>query len=176
MNLPIGEYLIRDLVLADVPSVARHADNPKIARNLRDLFPCPYGEQDALEFILKSRSTDPRTAFAIASPEEAIGIIGFVPGSDVYRFSAEIGYWLGEPYWGRGIMTAAVRAFADHLFANFAFNRLFAGTFSSNPASGRVLAKAGFTREAILRAHVTKAGEILDEHVYAKLRPDLEQE
>jgi len=116
---------------------------------------------------------DPRTAFAIATTEEAFGVIGYIPGQDVYRFSAEIGYWIGQEYWGRGIMTDAVAIFSEYLFETFKFNRLYAGIFSSNPASGRVLEKAGFTCEGILRAHVTKNGELLDEHLYARLRPGL---
>lgn len=171
MLISIGKYRIRDLSFDDVSTIARHADNPKIAGMLRDLFPSPYTEDDALEFILKTNSGTPRTAFAIASAEEAFGVIGFASGKDVYRFSAEVGYWIGEEYWGQGIMTAAVMAFSDFLFETFEFNRLFAGTFSSNAASGRVLEKAGYIREGILRAHVTKNGELLDEHLYARLGP-----
>ena len=157
----------------DAASIARCADNPRVAGVLRDLFPSPYALSDAEEFIGKINAGDPRTAFAIATADEAFGVIGFIPGQDVYRFSAEIGYWIGEEYWGRGIMTGAIEIFTAHLFENFRFHRLFAGVFSSNPASARVLEKAGFTREAILRAHVTKNGQILDEHLYSKLRPGL---
>jgi len=173
MFLKVGDYLIRDLAEGDVVSIARHADDPRVAGVLRDLFPTPYSEDDAKDFIGRILKEDPRTAFAIASTKEAFGVIGYIPGQDVYRFSAEIGYWIGEKYWGRGIMTDAVTIFSEYLFETFKFNRLYAGIFTSNPASGRVLEKAGFTCEGILRAHVTKNDELLDEHLYARLRPGL---
>jgi RimJ/RimL family protein N-acetyltransferase len=173
LELRCGDYLIRDLAREDAPSLARHADNPAIAATLRDLFPSPYGEDDARAFIHRVNSENPPAAFAIASESEAFGVIGYIGGQDVYRFSAEVGYWLGEEYWGRGIMTEAVKVFSDYLFETFDFNRLFAGIFSSNPAAARVLEKAGYTREGTLRAHVTKNGELLDEHLYSRLRPGL---
>ena len=173
MLLTAGDFLIRDLAEGDVASIARYADNPRIAGVLRDLFPAPYSEDDAKDFIGRISSEEPRTAFAIASAEEAFGVIGYIPGQDVYRRSAEIGYWIGEEYWGRGIMTGVVKVFSEYLFATYEFNRLFAGIFSSNPASSRVLEMAGFTREGILRAHVLKNGKTLDEHLYARVRPGL---
>ena len=173
MELQCGDFLIRDLTRADSAAITRHADNPAIAATLRDLFPSPYNENDARAFIHRVNGENPPAAYAIASPEEAIGVIGYIGGQDVYRYSAEVGYWLGEEYWGRGIMTEAVRIFSDHLFATYEFKRLFAGIFSSNPASARVLEKAGYTCEGTLRAHVTKNGELLDEHLYARLRPGL---
>jgi len=173
MLLEFSEYRIRDLAPADAAAMARHADNPLIADVLRDLFPSPYVLSDAKEFITRTLSADPVTAFAIGTDKKVFGVIGFIPGQDVYRHSAEIGYWIGVEYWGRGIMTGAIEIFTAHLFENFDFNRLFAGVFSSNPASARVLEKAGFTRDGILRAHVTKNGKVLDEHLYSKLRPGL---
>lgn len=173
MNLPMGEYLIRDLGPDDVSSITRHADNPAIAATLRDLFPYPYSEDDARAFIHRVNNEDPPMAFAIASASEAFGVIAYVAGKDVYRFSAEVGYWIGEDYWGRGIMTEALDTFSAYLFETFEINRLYAGIFSSNPASARVLEKAGYTREGILRAHVTKNGELLDEYLYSRLRPGL---
>ena len=167
------EYQIRDLAPADAVSIARHADNPRVAGVMRDLFPSPYALSDAEEFIGKINGEDPHTAFAIATADGAFGVIGYTPGRDVYRFSAEIGYWIGEDYWGRGIMTGVVEVFTAHLFENFDYNRLFAGVFSSNPASARVLEKAGFVCDGILKAHVTKNARILDEHIYSKLRPGL---
>ncbi len=170
MLLKFSEYRIRDLVPTDASAIARYADNPHIANVMRDLFPSPYALSDAEEFIARINSADPETAFAIANNKEAFGVIGFISGQDVYRHSAEIGYWIGEEYWGRGIMTGAIKAFTAHLFENFDFNRLSAGVFSSNPASARVLEKVGYTRDAVLRAHVTKNGKVLDEHLYSRLR------
>ena len=173
MQLTAGEFQIRDLVDEDVASISRYANNPRVAGVLRDLFPHPYFEKDAREFISRTNSETPRKAFAIANIEEAFGVVGYIPGRDVYRFSAEIGYWIGEPFWGQGIMTSVVEVFSEYLFSTFPFNRLFACIFSSNPASGRVLERAGFTREAVIKAHVVKNGELLDEHMYSRLRPGL---
>ena len=173
MLLTAGEFQIRDLEDQDVASITRYANNPRVAGVLRDLFPHPYFEKDARIFISLTNAETPRKAFAIANDEEAIGVVGYIPGQDVYRFSAEIGYWIGEPFWGRGIMTNVVKVFSDFLFETFDYNRLFACIFSSNPASGRVLEKAGYFREAIIKAHVIKNGQLLDEHVYSKLRPGL---
>ncbi len=173
MVLEFGEFMIRDLDIDDAPSIALHADNPGIARALRDLFPSPYSLLDAVAFIAKFSTAEPSTVFAIATAEEAFGIIGFFPGQDVNRFSAEVGYWIGEDYWGRGIMTKALDAFTDYVFQNSEMNRLYAGVFSSNPASGRVLEKAGYQYEGTHRASVFKNGELLDELLYARLRPGL---
>jgi ribosomal-protein-alanine N-acetyltransferase len=173
MLLEFSDYRIRDLTPADASSIARHADNPRIADVMRDLFPSPYALSDAEEFIAKALSADPLTAFAIATDKEAFGVIGYIAGKDVYRHSAEFGYWIGEEYWGRGIMTGVIDVFTAHLFENFDYKRLSAGVFSSNPASARVLEKAGFTLVATLRAHVTKNGEVLDEILYSRLRPGL---
>jgi len=173
MLLTVGEFQIRELAELDVVSITRYADNPRIAGVLRDLFPHPYFEKDARDFIARTKAETPPKAFAIAQTAEAFGVIGYIPGQDVYRFSAELGYWIGEPFWGRGIMTGVLQVFSEYLFDTFEFNRLFACIFSSNPASGRVLEKAGFTREAIIKAHVVKNGELLDEHVYSRLRPGL---
>jgi ribosomal-protein-alanine N-acetyltransferase len=173
MQLTAGEFQIRDLVDEDVVSITRYANNPRVAGVLRDLFPHPYFEKDAREFISRTNAQTPRKAFAIATTEEAFGVIGYIPGLDVYRFSAEIGYWIGEPFWGQGIMTSVVETFCDFLFDSYQYNRLCACIFSSNPASGRVLEKAGFTREGIIKAHVVKNGELLDEHMYSRLRPGL---
>jgi RimJ/RimL family protein N-acetyltransferase len=173
MVLEFGEYLIRELEAGDAPAIARHADDPAVACTLRDLFPSPYALGDAEAFIAKFNGTLPRTVFAIATRSEACGAIGFFPGRDVYRYSAEIGYWIGREYWGRGIMTRAVEAFTSYVFDNFDIHRLYAGIFSSNPASARVLEKAGYVKEGTHRCHVFKNYEFLDEHVFARLRPGL---
>lgn len=112
----------------------------------------------------------PESDFAIASPTEMIGGVGLTFGSDVYRRSAEIGYWLGEPFWGRGITTAAVIAVTDYAFAEHDVVRVEAAVFESNPASARVLEKAGYVLEGRLRKSVTKDGHTLDELMYARIR------
>ena len=155
----------------DAESLVLHANNLNVARNLRDRFPHPYTAADA-KFFLKhaTRSVDPSN-LAIDVAGTAVGAVGYVPGSDVERYSAEIGYWLGEEFWGRGIVTEAVMLVTEHAFNELNYLRLFALPFADNPASGRVLEKAGYTREAHLRASSVKFGEPKDQWLYARINP-----
>jgi len=170
MKLEFGDYQIRDWKDKDAPSLAHYANNRKIWMNLRDAFPYPYTLSDAKEFIVKVNALDPRTVFAIASRTEAIGSIGLGLGKDVHRFTAEMGYWLAEPFWNLGIMSAAIKIFSDFAMEKFNLNRIFAEPYASNPASARVLEKAGFIHEGIMKAHAYKDGKILDMYLYAKTR------
>ncbi|CCQ89626.1 GCN5-related N-acetyltransferase [Nitrospina gracilis 3/211] len=169
--LQFDDYQVRRFRGGDAESIARHANNYRIWKQLRDWFPHPYTREDAEEFIDQISREYPSHTFAIATESEAIGTIGYHPGSDVHRYSAELGFWLAEPYHGKGIMTEAVRRFSDHLLGGDYFLRLWAGVFSNNPASMRVLEKAGFVLEGVLKASVVKDGELLDQHLYAKMRP-----
>ena len=171
MRLALGELEIRDLQPGDASALVKYANNRRVSLQLRDVFPFPYGAADAAAFLERSFARLPRENFAIATPEELIGGIGLHRGSDVYRRSAEIGYWLAEPFWGRGIATRAVRALTDWAFASFDLARISAGVFETNPASARVLEKAGFEIEGRMRRHVTKDGRTFDQLVYARLRP-----
>jgi RimJ/RimL family protein N-acetyltransferase len=130
-------------------------------------FPTPYRLEDAKAFISRATEPAPATAFAVATRDEAIGGIGLVPGTDVQRPTAEIGYWLAEPFWGKGIMTLAVRSLTDYAMEDLGMLRVFALPYTTNPASARVLEKAGFVREGILRANALKGGRVLDPFVYA---------
>lgn len=169
--LQFESYHVRRFRHADAAAIARYANNFSIWKQLRDWFPHPYTREDAEEFLDQvTREYPPRT-FAIATEHEAIGTLGYHPGHDVHRYSAELGFWLAEPYHGKGIMTEAVRRFSDHLLASGDILRLWAGVFSNNPASMRVLEKAGFVREGVLQASVVKDDEVLDQHLYAKVRP-----
>jgi len=152
---------------SDAPSLAKHANNPAIARQLRDRFPHPYTIADARQFIQSVSAARPTTLFAIVVDGEAVGGIGFFPGADVERFSAEIGYWLAEPYWGRGITVEALRLVSSYAFDVCNMLRIFALPFADNAQSMRVLEKAGYTREATLRASSVKHGEIRDQALYA---------
>jgi len=165
----VGAYIIRSWRDTDVESLQRYANNRNIWLNLRDVFPHPYTIEDAIRWIEHASQEDPERSFAIASEEEPIGGIGLIFGDDVHRYNAELGYWLAEPFWGRGIMTGAVCAFTEYAFRRFALNRIYAEPFARNLASVRVLEKAGFSREGILRSSVVKDGVILDQIVYAKL-------
>lgn len=157
---------------ADAESLARYANNYNVWVNVRDRFPHPYSVNDAKSWIRSATDRHPPESFAIASSKEAIGGIGLHVQSDVYRKSAEIGYWLGEPFWGKGIATAAVKAIVDYGFSTFDIIRIFAGVFESNMASARVLEHAGFTLEGRMRKSVFKAGNYLDQLSYSLLKDD----
>ena len=171
MELRLTRCIIRSWRPGDEASLIHHANNRNVWRNLRDEFPHPYTEADAEEWIRKATVAIPETAFAIAVDGAAVGGIGLRLGHDIYRRSAEIGYWLGEAYWGRGIATEAVHAMTDYGFVRFDLARIWAGVFEWNPASTRVLEKAGYELEARLRQSVTKDGQTVDELLYAIVRP-----
>ena len=168
MELKLERCTIRDYRLSDADSLAKHANSRKIWLGLRDAFPHPYTIKDAKNFLQGSISGLPRLHFCIDINEEAVGGIGLRPGEDVHRHTAEFGYWLAEKFWGQGIMSEVVPAFVDYCFKEFSLNRIFAMPHSNNPASARVLEKAGFTFEGRLRKNVIKDGQILDSLVYAK--------
>jgi RimJ/RimL family protein N-acetyltransferase len=150
-----------------VQSLVDQANNRLIWLNLRDRFPHPYTTWHARSFIRRARSSVPETAFAIAVDGAAIGGIGFVLQQDVERVSAEIGYWLGEAYWGRGITTEALAAVTRHAIEQHGLTRIFALPFARNVASCRVLEKAGFALEGRLRKSAIKDGAVLDQLQYA---------
>ncbi len=173
MRIDFGEYRIRDWVEGDAYSLVRYANNRRVAKWLRDRFPYPYTEADAQAFLAAVATLNLRTTFAIATDEEAIGGIGLEFGADIHRFTAELGYWLGEPFWGRGIMTDAVRRLTAWAFENFEVHRIYASVFAGNQASARVLEKAGFQREGHLRASVFKEGRVMDQFLYARINDGL---
>jgi len=154
---------------ADADSVVRHANNLNVAKQLRDRFPHPYTRDNAREFLKAVSGAEPQTNFAIDVSGEAAGGLGFVPGSDVERFSAEVGYWLGETFWRRGIASEALELFTRYAFEDLRLLRLYALPLADNVASIRVLEKAGFTREGILRASCVKYGEPRDQALFAKI-------
>ncbi len=165
-------FTIREFVPQDAPSLAKYANNRKIWANVRDQFPHPYSLENAQEFIRMINERQPANAFAILVGGEAVGGIGVHPQEDVYRYSAELGYWLGEPFWGKGLMTDIVKGVVAEAFKRFNIWRIYAGVFSSNPASMRVLEKAGFQKEGVRRAASFKDGKVLDEVMYGLLKED----
>ena len=155
----------------DAESLVRHADDRGVWLNLRDRFPHPYTPRDAKEWIERcGREDDPAQNLAIEVGGEIAGGIGLERGPDVYRLSAEVGYWLGREFWGRGIATAALIRFTQYAFERFDFVRLHAAVFEHNAASARVLEKAGYAFEARRREALVKDGRIADELVYVRLR------
>jgi [ribosomal protein S5]-alanine N-acetyltransferase len=170
VEIPLSRSTLRAWRRGDEPSLLRHADNRNVWRNLRDRFPHPYTPADADAWIATASTESPVANFAIVVNDEAVGGIGLTLGTDVFGRSAEIGYWLGEPFWGRGIATEAVRAVTEYAFAYFEICRLEAGVFEWNPASMRVLEKAGYTREGRARLAVTKDGRTGDRLLYGLVR------
>ena len=164
----IGQHAtLRPWRSSDVASLVKYANNPNVARQLRDRFPHPYTPADARQFIQSIAQARPTTTFAIVVAGEAVGGVGFSPGADVERYSAEVGYWLGEPFWGRGLTAEAVQLLSAYAFNTCSMLRLFALPFADNAQSIRVLEKAGYTREAILRASSVKHGAVRDQALYA---------
>lgn len=172
MEIDLGHFLIREWRRGDEEALIRHANNPNVARNMRDRFPHPYTSADAQWWIAHASAQSPSTDFAIVVDGEAAGGIGFILQEDVARRSVEIGYWLGEAYWGRGIATDAVRALSEHIFANLDICRIYSTVFELNPASIRVLEKAGYEYEGRQRKAVTKNGETLDALMYALIKDE----
>ena len=168
--IKLGEWKIRNWRPGDEKSLVKYANNRNVSINLRDSFPYPYTLKHAEEWVRFALSQVPETNFAIASSSEVIGGIGLRLGEDVYRHTAEIGYWLGEPFWGKGIATGAVLAMTEHAFACFDLQRIEAHVYEWNPASARVLEKAGYIWEGRLRKCITKEGRTMDVFLYARVR------
>jgi RimJ/RimL family protein N-acetyltransferase len=171
MRLEGSRCAVRPWRASDADAIVRHADNVEVAKQLRDRFPHPYTRQNAADFLQFAASVHPPTNLAIEVAGEAVGGVGFVPGTDIERYSVEIGYWLGQSMWGRGIATEAVTLVSDYVFDALGMLRLFAVPFADNAASCRVLEKAGFTREAVMRASSVKFGESRDQALYARINP-----
>ena len=170
MNLRLKTCTVRNWEWRDRDAIVRYGNNRKVSINLRDRFPFPYTARDARNWLDLVVDAKPVTNFAIDVAGEAVGGIGFTTQHDVDRRSAEIGYWLGEPFWGRGIATEALIAVTEYAFANFDLCRLYAHVFDWNAASARVLEKAGYEFEGRLRKSVTKDGQTIDQLMYAKIR------
>jgi [ribosomal protein S5]-alanine N-acetyltransferase len=171
VELKLSRCLLRPWRTGDEASLVRYANNRNVSRNLRDRFPYPYTAADADEWIRLAEAQTRTTSFAIVVEGEAVGGIGIELGADVYRRSAEIGYWLGEPFWGRGIASEALCAMTEYAFERFDICRLEAGVFAWNPASARVLEKAGYTLEGRSRLAVVKDGQLVDRLLYGLVRP-----
>jgi ribosomal-protein-alanine N-acetyltransferase len=164
--------MLRSWRADEAAAIVRLADNWNVARYLRDRFPHPYTFADAERFLAKALSGEDREVrFAIETAEgELAGGIGLIPGTDIERLNAEIGYWLGEPYWGRGFAPAAVRAMTEYGFTEMGLARIFAITMVENTASVRVLDKCGYVCEGRMRKSAIKRGVFHDQWLYAQVR------
>lgn len=168
MKLALRLCTVRPWNSDDAPSLVQQANSRNVWLTLRDLFPYPYTSQDAKTYLERVTKEELCTSFCIEVNGSAVGGIGLRLGSDVTKYSAELGYWLGEALWGQGIMSEVVVAFTDYCFQNFPICRLEAFLFANNPASVRVLEKAGYILEGRLRNSVVKDGQVLDSLLYAK--------
>lgn len=165
------DFILRPWRIDDVHSITKYANNKKIADNLRNAYPFPYTLEDALTFISGFLAEDESyICRAIEVNGEAAGSIGVFQKEDVYEKSAEMGYWLAEPYWGRGIMTRAIRQMAALAFETMDIVRIFAEPYAYNKGSRRALEKAGFALEGVLKKSVCKNGKIFDSCIYALVR------
>jgi RimJ/RimL family protein N-acetyltransferase len=170
LKIGIQNVMLRKWQKGDEDSLVKHADNDAVAKFLKDSFPKPYTYSDAVQWVRFANRTIESYNLAITLDGKVIGAIGVEKQPDVYRKSAELGYWLGEEYWNKGIMTKVVKEMVELAFQNFSIVRLYAYVFSGNKASSVVLAKAGFELESIQKAAIYKNGQILDQLVYAIVR------
>jgi [ribosomal protein S5]-alanine N-acetyltransferase len=170
MQLDLPGCRIRSWRAGDEAALVRHANNRKIWLNVRDRFPHPYTPADAQAWVAHASTATPETQFAVDVDGEAVGGVGLFLQTDVERYSSEIGYWIGEAFWGRGLTTAVVRGFTDYAFDTFELCRIYANVFEWNPGSCRVLEKAGYVLEGRLRSAAVKDGFVLDGFLYATVR------
>ena len=161
---------LRKLVQDDAERLAELANNKSVWSNLRNKMPHPYALEDAQQFIASADKENPTLSFGIYFEHELCGVIGIIAQKDVYRFSGEIGYWLGEPFWGKGIATPALKLITEYAFDTLQLNRVFAASYAFNKASIRVLEKNGFVHEGVLKQAVFKNGQFHDEWRFGKLK------
>ncbi|HPT20648.1 MAG TPA: GNAT family protein [Bacteroidales bacterium] len=160
-------FILRPWRQSDIESLVKYANNPDIAKNLTNAFPHPYTQQSGEAYLETVCSQKPVRVFAIEADGEAVGSIGVFPQTDIHCQNAEMGYWLAEPFWGKGIMTSAIKQMVDYAFRTFDINRVYARPFGSNKASQRVLEKSGFKLEARFKDVLLKNGRTEDELIYA---------
>ncbi len=162
--------ILRSLDNNDKTALADLANNKKIWDNLRDYMPSPYTVDDAIFFINLTKKEDPQMTFAIEFDRQLSGVIGLVGQTDVYRKTAEIGYWIGEPFWNKGIATVAVNLLTDYGFNQLDLIRIHTGVFEYNTASMKVLEKCGYKRDCIFEKAIIKNGKIWDEHRFSMVK------
>ncbi|TDO21266.1 GNAT family N-acetyltransferase [Pedobacter duraquae] len=157
---------IQDISPKDIQQLA---NNYAVKKNLRDSFPFPYSIEDATSFLELVSAGQLGHVFAIVSNNKFIGVGSLIPQNNEHRFNAEIGYWIGELYWGSGYATEAVNLLVQFAFGNLNMSRVYAYIYDFNIASMRVLEKSGFYKEGVLRSSIIKEGKLYDEHLYSIL-------
>lgn len=169
------EFKLRPWNISDLDSLVKYANNWNVAKNLTDKFPFPYSKNSGRAFIEFATKNDPIHIFAIDINGQAVGGIGIHPQDDIHRKNAELGYWLAEPFWGKGVISNAVKQSVDFAFDTFHIDRVFARPFGTNLASQKVLKKNGFVLEGRLEKVLFKNNEYLDELIYAVRRENWEK-
>lgn len=170
MLIKCKRCILRKWEPSDLQNLIKNANNPNIAMNLRDKFPHPYTDLDGKQWIEFAQNEDLNCNFAITVKNEAVGGIGLDIGEDMERISAEVGYWLGEDHWGKGIASSALKGITEYGFNELELEGIFATPLEDNIASRRVLEKNGFILEGILRKSAIKSGKIYNKALYAKIR------
>ena len=169
MTITQGDLALRSLEFSDKHKIAEYCDK-KVWDNLRDFIPNPYTLFDAESFVRSSRMEDPTSTFAIDYQGEFVGIISLVKQLDVYRLSAEIGYWIGSDFWGKGIISKAIPMMVDYGFSEMSLTRIYAHVFDFNKPSMKVLEKSGFLLDHIAHKAVIKNGVIIDEYRFSLVK------
>ena len=164
------KFTLRPFTNTDLTNLVKYANNRNVAKNLTDRFPFPYTEKDGKQFISMVSGAKPSSVLAIEVNGKFSGAIGIHPQTDIWYKNAELGYWLAEPFWGKGIITEAVKQMVEYGFGNFEIDRIYARPFGSNIGSQKVLEKAGFVLEGRFEKTIFKYGEYQDELVYAVRR------
>jgi [ribosomal protein S5]-alanine N-acetyltransferase len=167
MELRSPLCVVRTYRPEDASSLAKRGNNRRIWENLRDRFPHPFTEANGVEYITHVLQNPDTPSFAIDVDGQAVGGISLHLGNDIERISAELGYWLGEEFWRRGIMTSAIRLVTEYALQERRLIRVFAVPFTTNVASCRALEKVGYQREGLMRRSALKDGMVRDQYLYA---------
>jgi RimJ/RimL family protein N-acetyltransferase len=162
-----GKIILRPLNETDKSDLAQLANNKKVWDNLRDIMPFPYSVDDAIFFINLTKQEEPRMTFGIEYDGQLCGVIGLIAQQDVYRKTAEIGYWIGEPFWNKGIATQAVKLITNYGLNKLDYIRIHTGVFEYNIGSMKVLEKCGYKRDGVFEKAIIKNGKIFNEHRFS---------
>ena len=163
--------ILRPWQLEDADGLAAICNNKKVWNNVRDLMPYPYSRADAKDFLEMTKTKNPLENFCVESDGKAVGNIGVVRFSDVYRKKMEIGFMISEKHWGKGFATEAVAQLVDYVWKTFDVVKIFAGVYDFNAPSMRVLEKNGFQLESINKKGIYKNDKFLDEYIFTIFRP-----
>lgn len=171
IHLKLEKCEVRTLKLEDAKSIANNGNNPKIAAKMRDVFPSPYRVETAQAWInMNLLPANKDWVNAIVVDDKAVGVASILFKDDIYQHSAEVGYWIGEDYWGKGLVSEAVKALVEYTLENTDVKRLYAEVFSNNKASAKVVQKAGLVYECTHKKSIIKNDEIMDSHIYTIVR------